>query len=67
MLHSLPQQAALQPKNAPHCKMHTYQLEGLNWLIKLHNHNINDILVDEKMLQTISLLAYLGVRGGHYQ
>lgn len=26
---------------APHCKMHPYQLEGLNWLIKLHDHGIN--------------------------
>jgi len=26
---------------APHCKMHPYQLEGLNWLIKLHDNGIN--------------------------
>lgn len=32
---------------APHCKMHGYQLEGLNWLIKLHDHGINGILADE--------------------
>ena len=32
---------------APHCKMHPYQLEGLNWLIKLHDHGINGILADE--------------------
>lgn len=63
-----------QPSNlAPHCRMHPYQLEGLNWLIKLHDHGINGILADEmglgKTLQTISLLAYLresrGVRGAH--
>jgi SWI/SNF-related matrix-associated actin-dependent regulator of chromatin subfamily A member 5 len=63
-----------QPSNlSPHCKMHGYQLEGLNWLIKLHDHGINGILADEmglgKTLQTISLLAYLresrGVRGPH--
>ena len=23
------------------CKMHDYQMEGLNWLIKLHDHGIN--------------------------
>lgn len=23
------------------CKMHDYQIEGLNWLIKLHDHGIN--------------------------
>lgn len=63
-----------QPSNlASYCKMHPYQLEGLNWLIKLHDHGINGILADEmglgKTLQTISLLAYLresrGVKGPH--
>ncbi|CAE7493720.1 CHR11 [Symbiodinium microadriaticum] len=43
--------------------MRSYQLEGLNWMIKLHNHGINGILADEmglgKTLQTISILAYL--------
>mmetsp|Transcript_52392 Transcript_52392/g.63142 ORF Transcript_52392/g.63142 Transcript_52392/m.63142 type:complete len:106 (+) Transcript_52392:177-494(+) len=47
-----------QPGNlAAICKMHPYQLEGLNWLIKLHDHGINGILADEmglgKTLQTI--------------
>lgn len=32
---------------ASHCKMHGYQLEGLNWLIKLHSNGINGILADE--------------------
>eukprot|EP00934_Nitzschia_sp_Nitz4_P004967 Nitzschia sp. Nitz4//scaffold58_size112336//101809//105310//NITZ4_004051-RA/size112336-snap-gene-0.160-mRNA-1//1//CDS//3329555043//4957//frame0 len=58
---------------ADHCKMHNYQLEGLNWLIKLHCNGINGILADEmglgKTLQTISFLAYLrehrGVKGPH--
>lgn len=58
---------------SPTCKMHDYQLEGLNWLIKLHDHGINGILADEmglgKTLQTISMLAYLretrGVKGPH--
>ncbi|GAX28328.1 SWI/SNF-related matrix-associated actin-dependent regulator of chromatin subfamily A member 5 [Fistulifera solaris] len=63
-----------QPSNlADHCKMHPYQLEGLNWLIKLHDHGISGILADEmglgKTLQTISMLAYLregrGVKGPH--
>jgi SWI/SNF-related matrix-associated actin-dependent regulator of chromatin subfamily A member 5 len=35
---------------APHCKMHPYQLEGLNWMIKLHDHGINGILADGKFL-----------------
>jgi SWI/SNF-related matrix-associated actin-dependent regulator of chromatin subfamily A member 5 len=32
---------------APICKMHPYQLEGLNWLIKLHDNGINGVLADE--------------------
>ena len=32
---------------APTCTMHKYQLEGLNWLIKLHDSGINGILADE--------------------
>jgi SWI/SNF-related matrix-associated actin-dependent regulator of chromatin subfamily A member 5 len=32
---------------ADHCNMHEYQLEGLNWLIKLHCNGINGILADE--------------------
>ncbi|GMH62640.1 hypothetical protein TL16_g03522 [Triparma laevis f. inornata] len=57
----------------PTCQMHPYQLEGLNWMIKLHDNGINGILADEmglgKTLQTISLIAYLkearGVKGQH--
>jgi len=34
-----------QPSNlASFCKMHPYQLEGLNWLIRLHDNGINGIL-----------------------
>lgn len=33
---------------SPACKMHPYQLEGLNWMIKLHDHGINGILADGK-------------------
>jgi SWI/SNF-related matrix-associated actin-dependent regulator of chromatin subfamily A member 5 len=44
-----------QPSNlAPHCNMHPYQLEGLNWLIKLHDHGINGILADEVSLFFLS-------------
>jgi SWI/SNF-related matrix-associated actin-dependent regulator of chromatin subfamily A member 5 len=40
-----------QPSNlAAHCKMHPYQLEGLNWLIKLHDHGINGILAGESFM-----------------
>lgn len=51
-----------QPSNVTG-QMRPYQLEGLNWLIKLHDNHINGILADEmglgKTLQSISLLAYL--------
>ena len=53
----------VQPPCIAFGKMRAYQLEGLNWLIKLHEQGINGILADEmglgKTLQTISLLGYL--------
>ncbi|RKP38464.1 SNF2 family [Dimargaris cristalligena] len=53
--------------------MRDYQVQGLNWMISLHNNNINGILADEmglgKTLQTISFLGYLklfrGISGPH--
>lgn len=54
-----------QPKLlASHCKMHKYQLEGLNWMIKLHDHGINGILADEMGLGKVSrvlIASYLWV------
>jgi SWI/SNF-related matrix-associated actin-dependent regulator of chromatin subfamily A member 5 len=51
--------------------MRDYQLEGLNWMINLHENGLNGILADEmglgKTLQTISLMAWvqqhLGIAG----
>lgn len=44
-------------------KLRDYQIQGLNWLISLHEHKLSGILADEmglgKTLQTISLLGYL--------
>ena len=44
-------------------KMRPYQLEGLNWMIRLYDCGVSGILADEmglgKTLQSISLLAYL--------
>lgn len=53
--------------------MKPYQLEGLNWMIRLHDSGVNGILADEmglgKTLQSISLLACLrearGIEGPH--
>jgi SWI/SNF-related matrix-associated actin-dependent regulator of chromatin subfamily A member 5 len=45
---------------APHCQMHGYQLEGLNWLIKLHCNGINGILADEvSTVQYNSAVQYI--------
>ncbi|ONH67630.1 ISWI chromatin-remodeling complex ATPase ISW1 [Cyberlindnera fabianii] len=44
-------------------KLRPYQIQGLNWLVSLHENNISGILADEmglgKTLQTISFLGYL--------
>jgi SWI/SNF-related matrix-associated actin-dependent regulator of chromatin subfamily A member 5 len=63
----------VQPRAIIGGTMRAYQLEGLNWLVKLYDNNVNGILADEmglgKTLQTISLLAYLlefkKIRGPH--
>ena len=54
-------------------EMRDYQVQGLNWLISLHENGISGILADEmglgKTLQTISFLGYLrhvcGITGPH--
>ena len=55
-----------QPVNLENGVLEDYQLEGLNWLLKLHSMNINGILADEmglgKTIQTIALLAYLNLK-----
>ena len=55
-----------QPSNLENGELKEYQLEGLNWLLKLHSMNINGILADEmglgKTIQTIALLAYLNLK-----
>ena len=35
--------------------MRYYQIQGLNWMIQLHDHGINGILADE-MVRILSLL-----------
>lgn len=54
-------------------ELREYQIQGLNWLISLHENSISGILADEmglgKTLQTISFLGYLrylrGIEGPH--
>lgn len=46
-----------------HGQLRPYQIQGLNWLISLHENSLSGILADEmglgKTLQTISFLGYL--------
>lgn len=55
-----------QPENLKNGLLKEYQLEALNWLLKLHYMGVNGILADEmglgKTIQTISLLAYMKLR-----
>jgi SWI/SNF-related matrix-associated actin-dependent regulator of chromatin subfamily A member 5 len=54
-------------------EMRDYQVEGLNWLVSLHENGISGILADEmglgKTLQTIAFLGYLkhhcDIKGPH--
>lgn len=56
-----------------HGTLREYQIQGLNWLVSLHENSISGILADEmglgKTLQTISFLGYLryvkGINGPH--
>lgn len=47
----------------PNLQLKPYQLKGLEWMVSLHNNNLNGILADEmglgKTIQTISLITYL--------
>lgn len=51
-----------QPSLISGGELRAYQLEGLNWMIRLQDNGINGILADEmglgKTLQSISILAY---------
>lgn len=62
-----------QPSTLGFGTMRPYQLEGLNWMIRLQENGVNGILADEmglgKTLQSISVLVYMneyrGVTGPH--
>ncbi|KAL7550037.1 hypothetical protein ACHAWF_013276 [Thalassiosira exigua] len=53
----------VQPPTLGHGKMRQYQLEGLNWMIRLQENGVNGILADEmglgKTMQSISILVYM--------
>ncbi|KAB7507472.1 Actin-dependent regulator of chromatin subfamily A [Armadillidium nasatum] len=57
-----------QPKILnPEMKLKNYQLIGLNWLVLMHDQQLNGVLADEmglgKTVQAISFLAYLKEMG----
>lgn len=46
LAHSI-QETVRQPSILNNCKLRPYQLQGLQWLVSLHNNNLNGILADE--------------------
>eukprot|EP00794_Sanderia_malayensis_P007886 gene7886-8739_t len=61
--HSVKEEIKEQPCTLTGGTLKGYQLSGLEWLVSLHNNNLNGILADEmglgKTIQTIALIAYL--------
>lgn len=53
----------VQPSCLKNGTLREYQLEGLNWLVRLYNNGISGILADEmglgKTVQTVSMIGYL--------
>ncbi len=52
-----------QPKSLVGGQLRDYQLDGLNWMFKLYQSNLNGILADEmglgKTIQSIAILALI--------
>jgi SNF2 family DNA or RNA helicase len=52
-----------QPSVLKNGTLRDYQLEGLNWLVRLYNNGISGILADEmglgKTVQTVAMIGYL--------
>ncbi|XP_028404459.1 transcription activator BRG1-like isoform X2 [Dendronephthya gigantea] len=61
--HALKEDVKQQPNILVGGTLKEYQISGLEWLVSLHNNNLNGILADEmglgKTIQTIALLSYL--------
>ncbi|KAF0982857.1 hypothetical protein FDP41_010836 [Naegleria fowleri] len=61
------------PKFIENTTLRSYQIDGVNWLIRLHDRGVNGILADEmglgKTVQTLTWIAYLKfirrIRGPH--
>jgi len=61
--HSSNESIVHQPSLLVGGKLKEYQIKGLEWMVSLHNNNLNGILADEmglgKTIQTIALVSYL--------
>ncbi|KAL1499698.1 hypothetical protein AB1Y20_011893 [Prymnesium parvum] len=61
--HTVEETISEQPRMLLGGQLKEYQMNGLRWLVSLHNNNLNGILADEmglgKTIQTIALIAYL--------
>jgi SWI/SNF-related matrix-associated actin-dependent regulator of chromatin subfamily A member 5 len=57
------QRLCKQPSVLQNGTLRDYQLEGLNWMVRLYHNGISGILADEmglgKTVQTVSMIAYL--------
>ncbi|EFC39046.1 predicted protein [Naegleria gruberi] len=61
------------PKFIENTTLRSYQIDGVNWMIRLHDRGVNGILADEmglgKTVQTLTWIAYLKfirrIRGPH--
>ena len=57
------QRLTTQPSVLQNGQLREYQLEGLNWLVRLYNNGISGILADEmglgKTVQTVAMIGYL--------
>lgn len=61
--HRIKETVKEQPRMMTGGKLKEYQIKGLQWMVSLHNNNLNGILADEmglgKTVQTIALISYL--------
>ena len=68
MAHTVNEEVHEQATIMVNGKLKEYQIKGLEWMVSLHNNNLNGILADEmglgKTIQTIGLITYLMEKKG---
>jgi len=61
--HSINEEIISEPKLLIGGKLKSYQIQGLKWLVSLHNNHLNGILADEmglgKTIEAIAMFCYL--------